>query len=642
MSALFDDQVPEKKQATEQQEITVDEYKFEALPPIKGFPELRWRGKMPYNHTRFFPAQKKESYGSADESGWINKIFWGDNLQVMSHLLKKYRGKVDLIYIDPPFDSKAEYKKTIKLKGKDVSNNLNAFEEKQYADMWNNDEYLQFMYERLIIMRELLSDTGSIYLHCDWHKAHHLRCIMDEVFGTERFVNEITWKRTFAHGDMGQGAKHLGRISDYIFIYTKSENYLLNQLYTPYEDSYIKKHFSNEDPDGRRWQSVSLTAPGGASKGNPYYEFLGVKRYWQYSQENMKKLYESGHIYQSKEGNVPRKKMYLDESKGIPLQDIWTDIVPVQGGANENENYPTQKPEELLKRIIEIGSNKGDLIFDCFMGSGTTQAVAMKLGRRFIGADINLGAIETTVKRLNKILKDDPTKPGFEVYNVNNYDVFRNPVEAKNILRDALEITPLDRNVVFDGEKDGWMVKIMPVNRIANREDLNDIINNVDYAALERARDADPTKPAMRINLVCMGHEADLGPELVNTFKNSGFDVEVKVSDILRNNKEIEFKRSAEAFIVRDGNKLVVKGFYPMNLLQKLSIQREHVEDWKELVTSIKIDWNYDGGVFEPAIVDYPESKQDLVQGIYEIPADAGKIKIKITDLLDESFEQEL
>lgn len=642
MPALFDDKVPENKQSTEQQDVVVDEYKFEALPPIKGFPELRWRGKMPYNHTRFFPAQKKESYGAADESGWLNKIFWGDNLQVMSHMLKQYRGKVDLIYIDPPFDSKAEYKKTIKLKGKDVSNDLNAFEEKQYGDMWNNDEYLQFMYERLIIMRELLSDTASIYLHCDWHKAHHLRCIMEEVFGTERFINEITWKRTFAHGDMGQGAKHLGRISDYIFIYSKSENYILNQLYTPYEDSYIKKHFSNEDPDGRKWQSVSLTAPGGASKGNPYYEFLGVKRYWQYSQENMKKLYDSGHIYQSKEGNVPRKKMYLDESKGIPLQDIWTDIVPVQGGANENENYPTQKPEELLKRIIEIGSNKGDLVFDCFMGSGTTQAVAMKLGRRFIGADINLGAIETTVKRLNKILKDDPTKPGFEVYNVNNYDVFRNPLEAKNILRDALEITPLDRNVVFDGEKDGWMVKIMPVNRIANREDLNDIINNVDYAALERARDEDPTKPAMQIELVCMGHEADLGPELTNIFKNSGFDVEVKVSDILRNDKEIEFKRSAEALIVREDNKLVVKDFFPMNLLQKLSLQRERVEDWKELVTSIKIDWNYDGVVFEPAMVDYPEDKKDLVQGTYAIPADAGHIKIKITDLLDESFEQEL
>lgn len=581
MSALFDDQVSEKKHATEQQEITVDEYKFEALPPIKGFPELRWRGKMPYNRTNFFPAQKKESYGSADESGWLNKIFWGDNLQVMSHLLKKYRGKVDLIYIDPPFDSKADYKKKIELKGKKALNDHTAFEEKQYGDMWNNDEYLQFMYERLIIIRELLSDTGSIYLHCDWHKSHHLRCIMDEVFGPDHFVNEIIWG--YRTGGVSKGT--FAKKHDTIFIYSKNKDYTFNPQY--YKSYQLKK-----------------------------YNFAGVEDLWDESEQ---KWYHNA-----------------------VCRDIWEDIYPIGTENSERVDYPTQKPEALLERIIKASSNPGDLVFDCFMGSGTAQATAMKLGRRFIGADINLGAIETTVKRLNKIMADDPSKTGFEVYNVNNYDVFRNPVEAKNILRDALEITPLDRNVVFDGEKDGWMVKIMPVNRIANREDLNDIINNVDYAALERARDADPTKPAMRINLVCMGHEADLGPELVNTFKNSGFDVEVKVSDILRNNKEIEFKRSAEAFIVRDGNKLVVKGFYPMNLLQKLSIQREHVEDWKELVTSIKIDWNYDGGVFEPAIVDYPESKQDLVQGIYEIPADAGKIKIKITDLLDESFEQEL
>lgn len=588
MPTLFDDKVPERKQEAEHQEITVDEYKFDALPPIKGFPELRWRGKMPYNNTRFFPAQKKESYGSADESLWTNKIFWGDNLQVMSHLLKKYRGKVDLIYIDPPFDSKADYKKKIELKGHKATNDHTAFEEKQYGDMWNNDEYLQFMYERLIIMRELLSDKGSIYLHCDWHKVHHLRCIMDEVFGIDQFVNEIIWHYVSGNSPTTNFAKK----HDNILCYAKNNNAkTFNVLYRPKKEGWEKK----------------------------------------YDQKD-----ENGNIFKWVNG-----RMVYPNSAETPIDDTW-EIPIVNPQAQERENYPTQKPEGLLERIIKASSNPGDLVFDCFMGSGTAQAVAMKLGRRFIGADINLGAVETTVKRLNKILKDDPTKPGFEVYNVNNYDVFRNPVEAKNILRDALEITPLDRNIVFDGEKDGWMVKIMPVNRIANREDLNDIINNVDYAALERARTEDPTKPALKIELVCMGHEADLGPELTNTFKNSGFDVEVKVSDILRNDKEIEFKRSAEALILREGDKLIVKDFFPMNLLQKLSIQREHVENWKELVTCIKIDWNYDGVVFEPAMVDYPETKKDLVQGTYEIPADAGRIKIKITDLLDESFEQEL
>ena|GEM_PF-5630087 len=160
-------------------------FEFTPRPTIKGFPELRWTGKRPYTSTQFYPAQLKETYGEPeDESGWINKIFWGDNLQVMSHLLKNYRGQIDLIYIDPPFDSKADYKKKITVKGAGTAeSDSTSFEEKQYGDIWTNDTYLQFMYERLVIMRELLSDTGSIYLHCDWHKSHYLRMLMDEVFG---------------------------------------------------------------------------------------------------------------------------------------------------------------------------------------------------------------------------------------------------------------------------------------------------------------------------------------------------------------------------------------------------------------------------------------------------------------------------
>ena len=157
-------------------------FEFEQRPTIKGFPELRWTGKRPYRSTQYFPAQLRERYGE-EKDGWINKIFWGDNLQVMSHMLKEYRGKIDLIYIDPPFDSKADYKKKITLKAQNVLNDSSSFEEKQYSDIWTNDEYLQFMYERLILLRELLSDKGAILLHCDWHKSHHIRMLMDEVFG---------------------------------------------------------------------------------------------------------------------------------------------------------------------------------------------------------------------------------------------------------------------------------------------------------------------------------------------------------------------------------------------------------------------------------------------------------------------------
>ena len=521
-----------------------------------------------------------------------------------------------------------------------------SFEEVQYKDIWTNDTYLQFLYERLIIMRELLKDTGSIWVHCDQSKGHYIKIILDEVFGQDNFVNQITWKRTFAHGDSGQGAKHLGRISDYIYLYGKSSAVNLNSIYVPYEKSYIERVFSGKDDDGRRWQSVSLTAPGGASKGNPSYNFLGVTRYWQYSKANMEKLYAEGKIYQSKPGAVPRRKMYLDEAKGVPLQDIWTDIVPVQGLSNENENYPTQKPITLLERIIKLTSNPRDLVFDCFMGSGTTQAVAMKLGRRFIGADINLGAVQTTTKRLLHIadnlrneLGDEETKyTGFEVYNVNNYDFFRNPVEARDLLIQALEIQPFSQSNVWDGELDGRMVKIMPVNRIATKADLEELKANLPYKIYEKRKEDNPNQPVERITIVCMGHEPDLKAALE---VDLDYKLDIEIVDILRDKSELQLKREAEAEIVRENDKLVIRAFYPMNLLQKLSLQKEYVDDWRQLVESIMIDWNYDGVVLQPSVTDIP-GKKEMVVGVYDIPKNAGTIKVKITDLLSESLEMEV
>lgn len=624
-------------------------FEFQERPMIKGFPELRWRGKSPYKSTQYFPAQLKERYGE-EKDGWINKIFWGDNLQVMSHMLKEYRGKVNLIYIDPPFDSKAQYRKTIKVKSSDVSNDTMAFEEKQYNDIWTNDTYLQFMYERIILIRELLSDNGSLWVHCDMSKGHYIKIILDEVFGQDNFINHITWKRTFAHGDMGQGAKHLGRISDYILVYQKTTNVKLNSVYTPYEPDYVERVYKYKDEDGRRWQSVSLTGPGGAAKGNPFYEFLGVSRYWQYSKENMQRLYEEGRIYQSKPGAVPRRKMYLDEANGVPLQDIWTDIVPVQGAAIENESYPTQKPITLLERIIEVATDPGDIVFDCFMGSGTTQAVAMRMGRKFLGADINLGSIQITTKRLINVAKQckenseeapgiNVIYDGFEVYNVNNYDFFRNPVEARDLLVEALEIQPFPQSEVWDGELDGRMVKIMPVNHIATKADLEELKANLPYKTYEKRCEENPNKPVESITLVCMGHEPDLKASLEQELAEYKLDIEIL--DILRDKSDLQLKREAEAEVVREGNKLVIRSFYPMNLLQKLSLQKEGVDEWRQLVESIMIDWNYDGVVMQPAMMDIP-NRDDMVLGIYDIPEYAGTIKVKITDLLSESLEVEV
>jgi len=578
---------------------TVERYEFEQNP-IKGYPELRWKGKHPFTSTQFYPAQQKESHG-ADVDGWRNKIFWGDNLQVMSHLLKEFRGKVNLVYIDPPFDSKADYKKKIELKGQSITNDQNTFEEKQYTDIWNNDQYLQFMYERLILIRELLADNGSIYLHCDPNKSHYLRCLLDDIFTASNFVNEIAVCYT---GPTNQ-KNNYPRKHDSVLLYTKATKYIFNP------DS-IRVNYKKTN------KSTGRTSLAGRADDD-----------------------------------------YLDEldEKGKLIEDYWTDIrtgshIP-QNIRKAGDDYPTLKDEKLLERIIKASSNEGDLVFDCFMGSGTTQAVAMKLGRRFIGADINLGAVQITTKRLlgvaadlgqqqqqGKLPTDDqaPTTyyTGFEVYNVNHYDVFRNPLEAKDLLLEALEIQRLDQGNLFDGEKDGWMVKIMPVNRIATKADLSEIIAGLDYKTFEHRQNEAPNKPVEKITLVCMGHEPDLAATLISEVKP--FNIDVEVVDILRDKSNLEFKRDSEAKFKIDGDYLIIDKFYPMNLLQKLSLQQENVEDWRELVESVMIDWNYDGAILEPKLVDIPD-KKELVSGRYKIPEDAGTIRVKITDLLSESLE---
>lgn len=593
----------------EQNIESVEDFKFE---PIKGQPMLNWRGKRPFTSTQFYPAQLKESFGE-DTDGWMNKIFWGDNLQVMSHLLKKYRGQVDLIYIDPPFDSKADYKKKIELRGRKAENDKTAFEEKQYTDIWSNDEYLQFMYERLILMRELLSPNGSIYLHCDWHKSHLLRMIMDEVFGPKNVLDEIVW----AYKDIGAKAvPYFKRKHDSILFYQKTESAdrVFNIQRQMLSQSTIERYGSYFDENGQiTYQWLKDNNPGVFAKLKGHPDDLS--------------------------------QPWLDKNNGQPLSDWWEDISPLKSHFEEALNYPTQKPISLLERIIKASSNPGGLVFDCFMGSGTTQAVAMKLGRRFIGADINLGAIDTTIKRLSKVSKeinetiqDETRYTGFEVYNVNNYDVFRNPVQAKDLLIEALELQPLPDNGLYDGEKDGRMVKIMPINRIATRVDLNELITGFPRDKFDKRKAETPNKPVELVTLVCMGHEPDLGANLKLQMKEEGYNIDVEVVDILRDKVNLEFRRDSEADVQIEGDRLVIREFFPMNLLQKLSLEKTNVEEWRELVDSIKIDFNFDGAVFSPTVIDIPEGKE-LVKGSYKIPSDAGTIKVKITDLLSESCE---
>lgn len=572
-------------------------FEFDKRPTIKGFPELRWTGKRPYESTQYYPAQLRERYGEEND-GWFNKIFWGDNLQVMSHLLKQYRGRVNLIYIDPPFDSKADYKKKIELKGVGkAETDTNGLEEKQYGDIWTNDEYLQFMYERLILLRELLANDGSIYVHCDWHKCHHLRMIMDEVFGQNCFVNEIIWH--YSDYMQGNATTSLPKKHDNILFYSKSPKYYYERVKVPL-DKPVKRNRVIWNSEEKRLE-VARDEYGRII----YDEFLDK---------------------------------YLDSVWEEDVLNIGQTSV-TRKTSSENLNYPTQKPMKLLELIIEASSKPGDIVFDCFMGSGTTLAVAMKLGRRFIGADINLGAIQTTKKRILNISKglkrDNNTPFGLEVYNVNNYDFFRNPLEARDLIIQALEIQPFSQGNVWDGELDGRMVKIMPVNRIATKADLEELKANLPYKVYEKRAEENPNQPVEQITIVCMGHEPDLKASLESEL--SRYKLDIEIVDILRDKANLQLKREAEADIAKEGNKLVIRAFYPMNLMQKLSLQKDYVEDWRQLVESVIIDWNYDGVVMHPSVIDIPE-KNELVKGIYDIPESAGNIRIKITDLLSESL----
>ena len=573
-------------------------FEFEQRPTIKGFPELRWTGKRPYRSTQYYPAQLREAYGE-EQNGWINKIFWGDNLQVMSHLLKEYRGKIDLIYIDPPFDSKADYKKTIEVRGVGkAASDSTSFEEKQYGDIWTNDEYLQFMYERLLLMRELLSDKGSIFMHCDWHKNHHLRCLMDEVFGPSNFVNEIAW---CYYGPGSPGMRQFNRKHDNILWYSKTHNvwkFNADAVRVPHDEK----------------------TTGNFKQG----------------------LRGSGFIagdYNLADGKIPEDWWEMAIAGRYPNDGV------------KRVGYPTEKPFKLLERIISAATDEGDIVADFFMGSGVTQMCAMRMGRRFIGADINLGAIQTTTKRLLSVAKEledsqtsmgsaaDTKYTGFEVYNVNNYDFFRNPVEARDLLIAALEIQPFPQSDVWDGELDGRMVKIMPVNRIATKADLKELLANLPYKTYEKRKEENPNQPVERITIVCMGHEPDLKGAMEQELTD--YKVDIQIMDILRDKADLQLKRDSEAEIVREGGKLVIRAFYPMNLMQKLSLQKEYVEDWRQLVDSVMIDWNYDGVVMQPAVTDVP-GKSELVKGIYDIPEGSGTIKVKITDLLSESLEVEV
>jgi site-specific DNA-methyltransferase (adenine-specific) len=365
-----------------------------------------------------------------------NRLYFGDNLTILRQYVPDR--SVDLIYLDPPFNSSANYNVLFKEQsGKQSVAQITAFEDTWHWSQESEDTlrdlvatapervielmqalksslgrsdmmaYLTMMSPRLVELHRKLKDTGSIYLHCDSTASHYLKLLMDSIFGAVNYKNEIIWRRYGAHNDVGQGSKSFGRVHDTILFYTKSKEYKWTQLFTPLNEEYVKSTYRNvEEKTGRRFRVSPLTAPGGAEKGNPVYEWHGHTRSWRYNKETMQRLDKEGRLYYSKTGYVG-KKLYLDESKGVPVQDVWNDIPSLSGAHAERLGYPTQKPEALLERIIKASSNEGDVVLDPFCGCGTSIAVAEHLHRKWIGIDITHLAISVIKSRLYEAYQDE-------------------------------------------------------------------------------------------------------------------------------------------------------------------------------------------------------------------------------------------
>ena len=650
------------------------------IKPAKGRPMLTWVGKRPLSRVTAFPAQLVETFApggnpaGAGSEVWADwpaayprggLLFHGDNKEVLAHLLANgFRGKVKLIYIDPPFDSGADYVRKVTLRGakgtaKIEGEGYTLGEQIQYTDIWANDNYLQFMYERLLLLKELLAEDGNIFMHCDSRKSHLLRCVMDEIFGPENFRNEIV--REKQRGGKHHVKRSLGSIHDAIFHYSKSEEFIWNEFRRDIPDRIILERYPYEDEKGR--YALADCTNYKVSRPNLTYEFLGFYRTWKWTQEEMQRKYQEGEVVQVAPGRVPRRKV-RPNPEGDLIQSLWYDVPDTA----TDTDYPTEKSPELIRRIIELCSDTEDLILDCFIGSGTTAAVAQKLGRRWIGCDINKGAIQTTSKRLQTIILEQleaekkskqlplpspgeetpkngsppPAQLSFAVYRVNDYDLQIQHNEAVNLACEHIGITRTKTDAFFDGALGKKLAKIIPFGHPLTPLDLEEIKREL-AARPEEERD---------ICVVCLGKEiaVDGWLEDWNRLRRQG-DVPNKIEVIeLRTDPRygkffIHQPAAAKVSIKRDRGtiRVEIKGFISPTIIERLKQQAgplltPQIDDWRAMVDSVMIDLAYNGEFFNAAFADVPPKKSDLVAGQYDLDAPQGEttLAVKITDMLGE------
>jgi hypothetical protein len=380
--------------------------------------ELSYRGKLRrvdvLAETMAVPLQPMKTFGAVGPDGWTNMLVLGDNLQVLRLLFQmKEAGElrnpdgsdgVRLCYIDPPFASLREFS--------------GPRNETAYLDRVAGAEFVEHLRRRLILIRELLTDDGSLFVHLDTRKSHYVKVVLDEVFGESAFQNEIIWKRTSAHAD----AATLGAVHETILFYSRSNHHLWHPKYVSYEDSYVDAYYRYQDDDGRRFMSGDLGAAGLAGGGYEY-TWKGMRRIWRVPIETMQRLDDEKRIFYTRNG-MPRVKRYLDEAKGQPLSDVWADIQPVVSWSTERTGYPTQKPVALLTRLIELASNPGDIVLDAFVGSGTTLCAAEVCDqpRRWIGIDTGKFAIYVSQARLLRLAGKRAPDRAFTMFTAGLYD----------------------------------------------------------------------------------------------------------------------------------------------------------------------------------------------------------------------------
>jgi DNA modification methylase len=449
----------------------------------------------------------------------INAIYCGDCAEVLHQYIPDK--SVDLIYADPPFFSNQQYEV---LWG-------DGYELRAFADRWKGgiQNYIAWMEPKLRECFRVLKDTGSMYLHCDWHAGHYLKIEMDKIFGEKQIQNDLVWKRTSAHTGEGKITRY-GTVHDNILFYTKTDKHTFNPQYLPYEEQYVDKFYSHKDKDGRRWMSDNLTAAGirHGETGKPWRGIDPTKKgnHWKYPPSKLEELAKAGHIqFPKKPGGVPRYKRYLDEVKGLLIQDIWVDITPVQAHAKERLGYPTQKPESLLERIIRVSSNPMDIVLDPFCGCGTALAVAQRLGRRWVGIDVSPTACKLMASRMRKLSVSIQEKDIIGLPKTIDEIKEMQPFEFQNWVMQKL-MARISKTLSTDMGIDGWTLDNRPIQVKQSEAVGRNVIDNFE-TALQRANKKSGV-------IVALSFGKGAYEEVARAKLEQGLEIELKtVSEIL-------------------------------------------------------------------------------------------------------------